>query len=604
MPNQIFKSVEIVGGKIYTKANPADIKIVGNAETGITLKAIKETLEGKIDSNTIITIRVHGSIGRDGNHYIGTKNKLPTSELMSFIKVLLPSSPLQIEFQSCYSGNIEGGTLSLNAGSIFTTNSKKDQGCILSLDDFRHDSSFKEATSESNPYVRFFRMLPLKAASYSTFHDKVASFQISPDHNALLSFGAAREFLELEAKRFIEFSEGKVWKNKAVQLPEMEFSAEQINAFSKGLFHYECYNNPKFSEFLEEHLGGNEYLQESVNYDFGSAYTPLMLAAEKGRIEVVEMLVRSGVDANAGSIRYRETPLYQAAKNGHEEVANLLVNAGANVNKATEIGQTLLHSAAKRGDLKAAEILIKKGADVDAATIAGLTPLYIAAQNGHTDVVKALVEGGANVGKTTMYGESPLSFAIHTNDVELLELFYSNDQSPQSSNIALSMVSALQGLRTSNIVIKGVDTFVDVISVYKDPSNVNIYKGIKSTVELVSISYGIPLNIGSSPAYGVYQECQGDSAGRFTMLSAAFNMFLFSSLASRSPMSTLGVGALGTVAYGYKTAVKAIDLYVDLTIDSDLLDSTVEDDFIKTGEDNYVTISGEGNDLIHHADDL
>ena len=71
----------------------------------------------------------------------------------------------------------------------------------------------------------------------------------------------------------------------------------------------------------------------------------------------------------------------------------------------------------------------------------------------------------------------------------------------------------------------------------------------------------------------VYQEFQGDSAGRFSMLSSAFNMFLFSSLASRSPMSTLGVGALGTVAYGYKTAVKAIDLYLDLTIDSDMLSS-------------------------------
>lgn len=117
--------------------------------------------------------------------------------------------------------------------------------------------------------------------------------------------------------------------------------------------------------------------------------TPLLLAAEQGRMQIVEYLVQQGADVNAttrpgtGEI----TPLRYAIANDDWEMTRYLINNGAEVNKANPQGWTPIMTAARLGNREIIQLLVDAGADISARTEDGLTPVRIASNNGWTDIV-------------------------------------------------------------------------------------------------------------------------------------------------------------------------------------------------------------------------
>lgn len=97
--------------------------------------------------------------------------------------------------------------------------------------------------------------------------------------------------------------------------------------------------------------------------------SPLHIAAEKNRDDILELLIESGFDVNAvlseeHSRRYpdrRRTPLYFSVYNGNLEAAKMLLEAGANVN--LDVFNPLL-IAVKLGWMEMATLLLGHGADV------------------------------------------------------------------------------------------------------------------------------------------------------------------------------------------------------------------------------------------------
>ena len=61
----------------------------------------------------------------------------------------------------------------------------------------------------------------------------------------------------------------------------------------------------------------------NVNAKCKNDYTPLCIAAEKGKLDVVKYLTENGANINAKT-NDDKTPLYIAAKNGHSEVVDYL----------------------------------------------------------------------------------------------------------------------------------------------------------------------------------------------------------------------------------------------------------------------------------------
>ncbi|CDR93756.1 ABC transporter family protein, putative [Babesia bigemina] len=90
--------------------------------------------------------------------------------------------------------------------------------------------------------------------------------------------------------------------------------------------------------------------------------TALHLAAHKGRVACVRLLLRYGASAQANA-RDSTTALHFASQNGHHEVVRELLRAGARVNPKTSTAwMTPLHLALSKGYAELAAELIERGA--------------------------------------------------------------------------------------------------------------------------------------------------------------------------------------------------------------------------------------------------
>ena len=82
------------------------------------------------------------------------------------------------------------------------------------------------------------------------------------------------------------------------------------------------------------------------------------------------------------------TPLMLSAKNGHVDVVNILLNSGANVNIQANDGKTALFLAAENGHINVVRrLLMVKNIYLNILDQFGHTPISIARQNGYIDIV-------------------------------------------------------------------------------------------------------------------------------------------------------------------------------------------------------------------------
>jgi len=160
----------------------------------------------------------------------------------------------------------------------------------------------------------------------------------------------------------------------------------------------------------------------------------LYWAAERGRMDIYEELLKSGADSIAGSARI--SPLIAAVRNGSYALAEMLLKTGADPNKASWQG-TPLHSAISSGhnasSIEIIKLLLRYGAKVNTLDRKGKTALAIAVSdcnNGsQISQAKLLLAAGAKVnlcGKSYSGRTFPLALAVETGNTELVELLISH----------------------------------------------------------------------------------------------------------------------------------------------------------------------------------
>ncbi|RCI10206.1 hypothetical protein L249_8689 [Ophiocordyceps polyrhachis-furcata BCC 54312] len=180
---------------------------------------------------------------------------------------------------------------------------------------------------------------------------------------------------------------------------------------------------------------------ELVNEVDGTGYTPLLRALNRFVMEsshdaTVTLLIEKGADVNARNRITGETALQFASIFGRMAMAELLLEKGADSNARDLRKRTALHvaslgKAARPGGLDCpdpnseaiARLLLDHGADVDAYDESGLTPLYLASSHGCAAVAKLLIERGAHVDAHDEYASTALhlaSFEGHEAVAELL----------------------------------------------------------------------------------------------------------------------------------------------------------------------------------------
>ena len=135
---------------------------------------------------------------------------------------------------------------------------------------------------------------------------------------------------------------------------------------------------------------------------------PIFVAAALGNAQMVQKLLRVGVDPNTlenekltvsmtNSLPSmgRNTPLLAAAQAGHTEVVRVLLNGGAAVNHQGFLNKTALFCAVDRSYGATVELLLKSNADPNLNDIEGLTPLIVASRNGNSRITQMLLDAGA-----------------------------------------------------------------------------------------------------------------------------------------------------------------------------------------------------------------
>lgn len=189
------------------------------------------------------------------------------------------------------------------------------------------------------------------------------------------------------------------------------------------------------------------FLRDSSNPSevLGLGFTPLMIAAARGNIKVMDVLLDAGakintfnvegytalmcsaktgmvsaarllIDKGAGVNVYHaaeSNALTVAIESGHESMVDALISSGKfNINKLVHLGDASLHVAAISDSAAMIDKIVKAGADVNLLNEEGDTPLIAAIRSGGRKAVPALLAAGANIEITDGAGISPLGIAL------------------------------------------------------------------------------------------------------------------------------------------------------------------------------------------------
>ena len=136
-------------------------------------------------------------------------------------------------------------------------------------------------------------------------------------------------------------------------------------------------------------------------------------ASQEQGAGIARLLLERGVDVNA---RRKDslTSLHLAAYKGRVEIVQVLINHGANTMLEDEEGETALHILSRGGydsqeqGVSTARLLLERGVDVNARRKDGCTLLHLEAFKGSVEVVQVLIDHGANTTLETEEGVTAL----------------------------------------------------------------------------------------------------------------------------------------------------------------------------------------------------
>ena len=139
-----------------------------------------------------------------------------------------------------------------------------------------------------------------------------------------------------------------------------------------------------------------EEIKPTEKETHGDQFTALMIAANQG----YESAVKNELELFKGDVNAKGkkglTALMLAVNKGHINVVNTILNFRVNINEANDDGYTSLMLATNNGFLKIVKILIEKGANLNSKDKSGYTALILASNKGHTDIIRILLEAGAD----------------------------------------------------------------------------------------------------------------------------------------------------------------------------------------------------------------
>lgn len=165
-------------------------------------------------------------------------------------------------------------------------------------------------------------------------------------------------------------------------------------------YHQAAQNNgyPTPPPSLHSHNGSLQSTPESLassTFTDISGNTALHLAAEKGHMGIVQLLLDTGIDINAAN-KDSSTCLHIAVAQDNVAMAGLLMEKGALADAKNGLGQNALHIAVEKGNTALVGLVLDYARDVDARDCLGQTAFHRAVAMGWEEIVRLMLLRGVN----------------------------------------------------------------------------------------------------------------------------------------------------------------------------------------------------------------
>ncbi len=244
------------------------------------------------------------------------------------------------------------------------------------------------------------------------------------------------------------------YANEDFLMEEYEVSAGKLHT-RKTCLHIlaEKGNLDLMRDLLEKIHSGQQkekYLRKTLLMEpAGQRPRPLpaiQIAALKGHTQLVEELVRLGVDVNSTNNK-DDTAVLWAARGNHIQTVRRLIQLGAELNHQNDKGSTPLYWGVRYGFSDLVQVLVTEGAaNIHQRRKLGLvSPVVLAAALGYTEILKILLKHGGDVNTQITNNKTALHFAATYGDEETLEALLENkahvDLADDAGNTALLLAT-------------------------------------------------------------------------------------------------------------------------------------------------------------------
>ncbi|KAI5837291.1 ankyrin repeat-containing domain protein [Morchella snyderi] len=289
--------------------------------------------------------------------------------------------------------------------------------------------------------------------------------------------------------------------------------------------------------------------------------TALEAASARGHIELVRFLLRVGADVNVRVSSYGGpmAALQGAAAGDYLDIVKLLVNAGAYLDtKAGDSTGTLtaLQAAAREGHIEVVRFLVSIRANVNmrGPIMNGRTALQASAERGHQEIVKCLWRAGADVNATPSNsgGRTALQAAVESGHLHIVKFLLNMGANVNAASCDILGVLALNAA-AENGHLDIVKVLVDAGALIETPEKTALLAAAAGgNIQVVKYLLDRGANVNAQPGVGAYLTALGETAKRGNiplarlLLNAGANVN-----ASRGPDFKTTEGVLQTAASGW-----------------------------------------------------